>query len=144
MNAPAKMHDVDGAQEFDCIASAISANLDRLIDMIKTKDRGLIDELWTSDGFCMVGSERGEVCTTREALEAKLASIFDNPDTLVFEFPQRRIRVSGTVGWILAFGTLERRSPAGDSEIRIYLLNCIFQNVDGVWRWRQFFGSEPY
>ena len=125
-------------------ADVISAKLDLFAEMIRTKDRGLIDELWSDGGFCLVGSEAGEICPTRETVEAKLEAIFTNPATLVLEVPRRRIRLAGTAGWIFGEGILRRRDAAGGEEARQYLLICIFENVAGAWHWRQFFGSEPY
>lgn len=124
-------------------ADILSAMLDRFIAMILAKDRRLFGELWNDHGFCLVGSEAGEICPTREAVEAKLEAIFGNPNTLTLEFPRRRINVVGDVGWVFAEGILKRQSVEGTVQTSEYLANCIFQRIEGVWRWRQFFGSEP-
>jgi hypothetical protein len=129
--------------EIAIAGNVISAKLDRFADMIRRKDRGLIDELWSDGGFCLVGSEAGEICPTRETVEAKLEAIFTNPVTLILEIPRRRIRLAGTAGWIFGEGILRRRDETGGEETRQYLMLCIFENVAGAWHWRQFFGSEP-
>lgn len=126
------------------VEAAVSARLDRFCEMIATRDEALLDELWHDGDFAMVGSEQGEICRTRAELAAKLAAIFGNPATFVFDFPSRYIRLAGSVAWIFAEGTLARIDPTGERASRSYLAMCIFENVGGVWRWRQFFGSEPY
>ncbi|MFO1067947.1 MAG: nuclear transport factor 2 family protein [Geminicoccaceae bacterium] len=116
--------------------------LERFVAKIAAKDLSVIDDLW-SDGFLMVGSERGEICRTRAELEAKLRSVFAPARTLRFDWPRRDVRLAGPVGWIFAEGDLVIRAGDG-SETRVaYLASCIFEQVDGSWRWRQFFGSEP-
>lgn len=125
-------------------ASLISAKLDRFTAMIREKNRHVIDELWNDGGFCMVGSEQGEICPTRETVEAKLAAILANPKTLILEFPKRQITVVGDAGWIFGEGVLRRLEAQGQEETSQYLAMCIFEKVDGAWQWRQFFGSEPY
>lgn len=130
--------------EIEAASQAICAKLDLVCAMIRSKDRRLIDELWSDEGFCLVGSERGEICPTRETVEAKLEAIFANPRTLILEFPEQRVTIAGDAGWIFAKGHLRRRDEHGQEEARQYLALCIFENVAGAWRWRQFFGSEPY
>lgn len=116
--------------------------LERFVALVAGKDLALLDELW-SDGFLMVGSERGEICRTRAELAAKLKSLFAAPTTLVFDWPRRDVRVAGTVGWIFAEGDLVIRAPDAAERRQPYLASCIFERVDCTWRWRQFFGSEP-
>ncbi|MFO1037452.1 MAG: nuclear transport factor 2 family protein [Geminicoccaceae bacterium] len=122
--------------------TALLAKLDRFVAMVAGRDFGLVDELW-SDGFVMVGSERGEICRTRAELEAKLRAVFAAPRTLIFDWPRRDVRLSGSVGWIIAEGDLVSRTPDGVETRQPYLASCIFEQVQGTWRWRQFFGSEP-
>lgn len=123
---------------------AISSMLDDFVNMIRTRDDTLTDILWGDGEFILVGSERNEICRTRAELAAKLNRIFKQPATLVLDFPNRRIRVAGVVAWLFAEGVLARHSPDGTVQSRPYLASCIFEHVGGVWRWRQFFGSEPY
>ena len=125
-------------------ADLLAAKLDRFTAMVSGKDRALLDELWGDGEFCMIGSERGEICPTRETLDAKLKAIFASPGTLFLEFPEKRIRIVGNVGWIFSAGVLRRRDSDGLEKTRDYLVTCIFEKSEGVWRWRQFFGSEPY
>ena len=49
----------------------------------------------------------------------------------------------GAVAWIVAEGVLTRRDASGEETVTPYLVGCIFEQVEGEWRWRQFFGSEP-
>jgi len=122
----------------------LASKLQVFQSMIETKNRALIDELWSDKGFHLIGSERGEICLTRAQVEAKLEAIFSSPSTLVLEFPRTHISVVGNAGWIFAEGVLTRRDPAGLIVATDYLATCIFEQVEGVWRWRQFFGSEPH
>lgn len=141
---------VSGAQGADirngpaAEAAILASKLQTFQSMVETKDRALIRELWSEGGFHLVGSERGEICLTREQVEAKLEAIFSSPRTLILEFPKLQISIVGNAGWIFAEGVLRRLDTAGTEESRDYLAMCIFEKVEGVWRWRQFFGSEPY
>ncbi len=125
-------------------AAILSSKLVAFQSMIETKNRTLAEELWSDGGFHLIGSERGEICLTRQQVEAKLDVIFSNPATLNLEFPRKHISIVGNAGWIFAEGVLRRRDRAGVEEVREYLATCIFEKVNGVWHWRQFFGSEPY
>jgi hypothetical protein len=120
-----------------------AAKLDAFIDMVRTRDQRLLDALWGDGNFIMVGSEAGEIYRTRSELSAKLAAISGHPATFTFDFPQRVTKIAGSIAWIFAEGTLTRREPDGAEQSRSYLACCIFEHVDGDWRWRQFFGSEP-
>ena len=124
--------------------SAVLAKLDAFVDMVRTRDPGLLDALWGDGGFIMVGSEVGEICRTKSELTAKLGAIFAHPATFTFDFSSRTVRAAGSAAWIFAEGQLVRREPDGSEQSRQYLACCIFEHVDGAWRWRQFFGSEPY
>ena len=134
----------DPRSEFFAAGDLLSAKIDRFITMIRNKDHALIDELMGSDGgFHLVGSEAGEICDTREKIEAKLDAIFANPGTLILDFPNRRIRIVGNAAWIFASGELRRMDSDNRMSARQYLAICVFENVAGEWRWREFFGSEP-
>lgn len=121
----------------------IHAPIDAFCAGIRTRRETLTDELWGSGGFLLVGSEAGEVYRTRPDLAAKFAAIFSRPATLRLAFPDRSVTVSGAVAWVFLEGTLSRIHPDGRIEPTVYLASCVFKREDGVWRWRQFFGSEP-
>ena len=144
MATAAATHDTQGDDGPAAEAAILSSKLYAFQAMIETKNRVLFDELWGDGGFRLVGSERGEICLTRERVEAKIEAILSNPATLIFNFPNKHISIVGNAGWIFVEGVLIRRDPAGLEEVRDYLATCIFEKVEGVWRWRQFFGSEPY
>lgn len=124
-------------------AAILSSMLDRFIAMIASRDRRLIEEVWSESGFTLVGSERGEVCQTREAVEAKLETLYGKPHALVLDFPTRQITTLKEAGWIFADGSLTLLAPDGSRAQRDYRALCLFQRVGGVWRWRQYFGAEP-
>jgi ketosteroid isomerase-like protein len=122
---------------------AVSALLDEFIDLIRARDPALIDNLWGDGEFILIGSEQNEICRTRAQLAAKLTAVFEQPATLVFTFPDRRVRSAGAVAWLFAEGMLARHDPQGQQQTRPYLISCVFEKADGMWRWRQFLGSEP-
>lgn len=122
---------------------AINARIDRFVALLAGRDPAIVDELWTDRGFRLVGSEKGEVFRTRDELARKFEAIFADPRQFVFDWPRREIDVEGTVAWVFVGGDLIYRSAEGD-ERRVYNATFVFQAVDGDWRWRQFFGSEPY
>ena len=124
--------------------SALLAKLDAFADLVRTRDHALFDTLWGDGGFTLVGSEVGEICRTRAKLAAKLGAVFAHPATFVFDFPRRTVKIAGSVAWIFAEGTFTRHDPGGAEQRRQYLACCIFERAAGAWRWRQFFGSEPY
>ena len=111
--------------------------------MVRKRDQALLDALWGDGGFVMAGSEAGEICRTRSVLAAKLSAIFAQSSTFIFEFPRRTVKIAGSVAWVFAEGTVSLREADGAERTRPYLASCIFEHDDGVWRWRQFFGSEP-
>lgn len=124
--------------------AAILARIDALVDMIRNHDPALVEALWGDGDFVMVGSETGEICRTRDELAAKIGAICASPATFVFDFPRRSLRFAGSAAWVFAEGTLTRHDPDGGTQARQYLLCAIFERAGGAWRWRQFFGSEPY
>jgi hypothetical protein len=69
--------------------------------------------------------------------------LFANPATFIFDWPQRKVTVVGNAASIFAEGHLIVRGGGAEEVRRPYLASCIFENVGGTWRWRQFFGSEP-
>jgi ketosteroid isomerase-like protein len=123
--------------------AAINARIDRIIALLRDRDPAIVEELWTERGFRLVGSEKGEVFRTRAELDSKFAAILANPRQLIFEWPRREITVEGDVCWVFVEGDLVYRGEGGD-ERKAYNATFIFQRLDGEWRWRQFFGQEPY
>jgi ketosteroid isomerase-like protein len=123
--------------------SAVAAKLDAFIEMVRIRDQALLEELWGDGKFFMVGSEAGEICRTRSELAAKLSTIFRHASTIIFDFPRRTVEIAGSVAWVVAEGTAARREADGTEQSSQYIACCIFEHVDDVWRWRQFFGSEP-
>lgn len=122
---------------------AINARIDRFVALLAARDRAVVDELWTDRGFRLVGSEKGEIFRTRDELARKFDALLANPRQLVFEWPRREIDIAGDVAWVFVEGDLVYRS-AGEDERRVYNATFVFQKIDGAWRWRQFFGAEPY
>ena len=122
---------------------AVGQKLDALADMLSRRDAGVIDFLWGDGRFVLVGSEAGEIFRNRADLASHLGHLLGSPATFHFDFPDKQVEIVGSVGWIFAAGTLRRREPGKPDATMPYLVSCIFENVDGDWRWRQFFGSEP-
>jgi hypothetical protein len=122
---------------------ALLRRLDAFVQKVAQRDISLVDELWGDGGFVMVGSEKGEICRTRAEVEARLKAVFAYPATLIFDWPQPKTTVVGSVAWIFAEGDLILRGAGMEDVRRPYLASCIFENRDGKWHWRQYFGSEP-
>ncbi len=61
-------------------AAILASKLQTFQSMVETKDRALIGELWSEGGFHLVGSERGEICLTREQVEASWRRYFPVPE----------------------------------------------------------------
>ncbi|HVY50646.1 MAG TPA: nuclear transport factor 2 family protein [Devosia sp.] len=122
---------------------AVAQQLRTFVEMIRSRDTRLIETLWGDGKFVLVGSETGEIFRTLPELRAHLEAILSHAATFFFEFPAPVIEIVGTVAWVFAEGTLTRVEPGADPLTSPYLVCCVFELTGGVWRWRQFFGSEP-
>ena len=122
---------------------AVVAQLETLTEMVLRADRRLSDVLWGDGQFVLVGSEVGEVCRTLPELRRHFDLVFDQAARFRFDFPHPTVEIAGPVAWLLSEGTLTRLEPGIEPVTTPYVVSCIFQLVNGVWRWRQFFGSEP-
>ncbi|MDB5523303.1 MAG: hypothetical protein JWM58_1066 [Rhizobium sp.] len=120
---------------------AIAAKLDRLSELMFTRDRAIIDALW-SDGFRLIGSEKGEVAETRDQLESLFNSIFTHPARFRWAWDERSVTIEDDIAWVFAEGHVEI-VHADHVDRRPYRLVAIFHNRNGDWRWRLFSGSEP-
>jgi hypothetical protein len=121
---------------------AILSKLDRLNALVFARDPGVVDELWSDLGFRLIGSEQGESAATREELAALIEALFLKPIRISWVWKDRTLTRLGGFAWVCADGEIEIASPER-AERRPYRLVCIFQKVDGLWRWRLFSGSEP-
>ncbi len=121
---------------------ALLAKLDRLNVLLAKRDLAIVDELWSGPGFLLVGSESGEMARTRDELASHMAAIFALPTTYGFARQSSIVARHGDVAWVFAECQLVVTSAAGETR-RPYRMNCVFQNIDGHWRWRQFVGAEP-
>ncbi|OLP55956.1 hypothetical protein BJF92_02265 [Rhizobium rhizosphaerae] len=109
--------------------------------LLRSRDPSIVDELW-SDGFRLVGSEVGEMATSREQLVALFRKLFTRTVRYAFDFPIVEVDVDGNVAWLFAEGAL--LADDGEKSERLpYRLTAVFTFADERWRWRLFSGAEP-
>ena len=90
----------------------------------------------------MWGSGADEHAVGPAAVAELHRAIAARPDTLVFHWRERHVRVEGDVGWVNAAG--EVVAPGGDGEQRVpYRLTAVLVRRQGSWRWHTFSGSVP-
>ena len=119
----------------------ILARLERLGELLFARDPGIVDELW-SDGFRLIGSEKGEIAETRDQLDDLFARLFHLDARLCWAWDTKTITIENDIAWVFAKGHVEIAHP-DRIDRRPYRLVAIFRKVDGNWRWRLFSGSEP-
>jgi hypothetical protein len=120
---------------------AIIAKLDRLGELLFARSSDIVDELW-SDGFRLVGSEKGEVAETRAQLEAVVDDLYGRPPRFRWAWDKTSITVENDVAWLFAEGNIVI-TYSDRADRRPYRMIAIFQKFGGNWRWRLFSGSEP-
>jgi hypothetical protein len=120
---------------------AIYAKLDRASALMFAKDMAIVDELW-SDGFQLVGSEKGEIATTRHDLEELVAYIFTAPFRLRWIWASKPVIIENDIAWVFAQGHVEFVYDRY-VDLAPYRLAAIFRRAGTDWTWRLYSGSEP-
>jgi hypothetical protein len=120
---------------------AIIAKLDRLGELMFARDAAIVDELW-SDGFRLIGSEKGEIADSRDQLEALFTRLFVHPARLRWVWDDKPVTIENDIAWVFAEGHVEI-SYSDHVDRRPYRLVAIFRKIGENWRWRLFSGSEP-
>ena len=115
--------------------------LQRLNDLLGSRDFAFVDEFDRSSAL-LIGSEDGEVASTRAEMRSLLATVYALPVRVGWEWEQVIANMSGNVVWVYAEG---RVAMTGDSgvEHKPYRVSGVLQRTDGRWLWRLFHGSEP-
>jgi hypothetical protein len=121
---------------------AIAAKLGRASDLMFARDIAIVDELW-SDGFRLVGSEVGEMASTRQELHDLVSYVFTAPFRLRWIWDSHPVKVENDMLWVFAQGRVEFVYPDRVDPVS-YRLVAIFRRSADDWVWRLYSGSEPF
>ena len=115
--------------------------LQRLNDLLGSRDFAFVDEFDPSSAL-LIGSEDGEVASTRAEMRMLLASVYALPVRVGWEWEEVIADTSGDVAWVYAEG---RVAMTGDSgvEHKPYRMSGVLLRRNERWLWRLFHGSEP-
>lgn len=119
--------------------AAVEDALWRLGRLMYERSPAMADE-FVADGL-LVGSEPGEIARGREAIRALLAGFHELPARYTWQWDSVDIVVEGDLAWLFAEGLSVRELDG--TQTRPYRLSGVLQAAGGMWRWRQFHGSEP-
>ena len=100
------------------VRSQVRGVLERFNRLVSTRDPQLLAEFAPGDEVLLVGSDAGEVATSREEIEAFFARIFARPVTFSWEWHRIEVSHASNVVWffaegwvILSTGVRQRRMP---------------------------------
>jgi ketosteroid isomerase-like protein len=87
----------------------------------------------------LIGSSLGEIARGPIELRAFLERLFDQPQTVSWEWDDVSISAAGDVAWLWLEGAhcLDGRSE------RAYRISGVLERRQGRWLWSLFHGSEP-
>lgn len=119
----------------------IVRKLQRLSDLIRARDLAFLDEFDPSSAL-LIGSEDGEVASTRAEMKCLLASVYELPVRVGWEWDEVVASASGDVAWVYAEGRLAMSGDTG-VEHKPYRMSGVLQRSEDRWLWRLFHGSEP-
>ncbi len=125
----------------DCAELIARGALQRLNDLVGARDFAFVDEFDPSSAV-LIGSEAGEVASTRAEMTSLLAGLYALPVRVGWEWDEITAHASSDVAWVYAEGRL---AIAGDSGIehKPYRMSGVLQRSKERWLWRLFHGSEP-
>lgn len=115
--------------------------LERLGSLIRSRDLAFADE-FDPTSFLLVGSEAGEVASSRTEMEGLLARIYVLPVRVSWEWEEVIAKVSGDVALVFAEGHLFMSGRDGISR-KPYRMSGVLQRSNDRWLWRLFHGAEP-
>ena len=115
--------------------------LQRLSDLLGARDFAFVDEFDPSSAL-LIGSEEGEVASTRAEIRSLLASVYALPARVGWEWEEVIAEASGDVAWVYAEGRVAMAAKAG-VEHKPYRMSGVLQRSNDRWLWRLFHGSEP-
>lgn len=115
--------------------------LQRLNDLLAARDFAFVDEFAPSSAL-LIGSEEGEVASTRAEMMRLLTNVFTLPVRVRWEWDEIIADASGDVAWVYAQG---RVAMAGDTgvERKPYRMTGVLRRSRKRWHWCVFHGSEP-
>ena len=115
--------------------------LQRLNDLLRARDLAFVDEFDPSSAL-LIGSEDGEVASTRTEMRSLLANVYAQPVRVGWEWEEVIANSSGDVAWVYAEGRLAMTGDPG-VEHKPYRMSGVLQRSNELWLWRLFHGSEP-
>ena len=115
--------------------------LGRLNDLLGARDFAFLEEFDPSSAL-LIGSEDGEVATTRAEMRSLLTSVYELPVRVGWEWEEVVANASGDVAWVYAEGRLVMAGD-GAAQHKPYRMSGVLQRVNERWLWRLFHGSEP-
>ena len=114
----------------------------RLNSLLAARDPALIDEFARGEETILVGSTARDIARGRAAIQAHLAEVFAEPETLSFSWRQVEVVVRGTLAMLHAEGEAVFKGEAGERRVP-YRLTAVLEPDRGRWKWRLFHGSQP-
>jgi ketosteroid isomerase-like protein len=114
----------------------------RASTLLARKDLSLVDEFADDGDAVLIGSGPGELAIGRTQIEQQLKAIYSAPVVVRFEWRQTRSASKGDVGWVFAQGDVVITADGKDTRLP-YRLTGVLERDNGVWKWRQFHGSQP-
>lgn len=121
--------------------SAVLEAIDRLRARLWQRDRAIVDCFADGADTLLVGSEAVEVAYGRAEIAELFHSLFALPVHLRRDWGQRAVTVAGDIAWFSADCDVVIADGAGEGR-KPYRMTGVLQCVDGVWKRRQFHGSE--
>jgi len=114
----------------------------RLNTLLAARDRALVDEFLKGEETILVGLTAADTARGRTAIEAHIAEVFAQPETLGFAWRQVEVVVRGTLAILHAEGEAVFKGEAGERR-EPYRLTGVLEPDHGKWKWRLFHGSKP-
>jgi hypothetical protein len=119
----------------------VRETLDRLGRLIRSRDLAFADE-FDPTSFLLVGSDAGEVASTRTEMEGLLASVYALPVRVSWQWEKVITKVAGDVALVFAEGHLVM-SGSDETTRKPYRMSGVLQRSNDRWLWRLFHGAEP-
>ena len=115
--------------------------LERLSSLLSARDLAFLGEFEPTSSI-LAGSDTGEVASTAGEMRALIASIYELPVRISWEWEKVIAKATGDLAIVFAEGQLVMSADEG-VEHKPYRMSGVLQRTDGRWLWRLFHGSEP-
>lgn len=117
------------------------AALTRFTTMLEHRDPALIDEFSDDPDVLVVGSQASEIETGRDQIAQMIKTLAAGP-AVRFNWTQTRSSSKGDIAWLFATGDVVVTDRGKETRVP-YRVTGVLERKNGVWKWRQFHGSEP-